>query len=320
MGVISSILFYMMSSLGCIFTNKYLLNSSSEKADAIFVAWFQNFFEFLVILLLTSIDCCSERFRFFPPLLYVKKDALKIMPSVIFFVSTILLNNKCMESISLTSYQIARSLTIIFNVIFTYLVLRVKTSLAAILACVGVVVGFIVGLEGEIQLSVKGTVYGILSSIALAMYSVTSKKSMDMLNGNQFILIEYIIPFSLLILTPMVAIRGGFDVFFERHSLKFWIAQVVGSVFGTLINIASFVCIKHTSPLTFNMVGTLNSCLTSTIAYVFFKGENFTITKAAGNVTIIIFTFIYSCAKRQENNKQEEANEQEKSTNDEFDS
>ena len=287
-----SIIFYLLCSQTCTYTNKFILSNNNGKADALFVTWFQNFVEFFLILFLSNPFFKKCHKQIFPPLAYSFQHFIVVFPCVILFVTTFLLNNKCMESLPLTSYQISRSLTILFNVLFTFVFLHKKTTLKEFLCCLGVTTGFIIGIEGDIDFNLKGLIYGISSSLSLSLYSVFSRKSIDILNGNQFVLIEYIIPFSIIILSFFVALNQGFNVFFENHNFNFWLSQIIGGIFGTLINIASFACIKYTSPIIHCLTGTLNSCITTFVSYTLFE-KKISYMKLVGNTLTILFTFLY---------------------------
>ena len=287
-----SILFYMACSQGCVYTNKFILDSNQGKADAIFVTWFQNLVEFFLILIFSNSLLSYFHLQLFPPIVYTSKHFIAVFPCALLFVTTFLLNNKCMESIPLTSYQICRSLTILFNVLFSFLFLKKKTTIKEFLCCCGVTLGFIVGIEGDVNFSLKGMVFGVSSSMSLSLYSVFSRKCIDMFNGNQFILIEYIIPFSIIVLTPILIFDDGFNAFFEGYNLRFWFFQILGGILGTMINVASFICIKNTSPIIHCLAGTLNSCITSFVSYMFLE-KKLSVVKIVGSCMIIFFTFLY---------------------------
>ena len=109
---------------------------------------------------------------------------LNILLSVI-FVGTINFNNLCLQHVDISFDYIRRSLTTVFNVLLTYFILENKTSLAAI-ACCGVG-GLCLGVDQEEatgSFSLSGTVYGILASLFVSLFSINTKKVLSGVFGS----------------------------------------------------------------------------------------------------------------------------------------
>ena len=58
-------------------------------------------------------------------------------------------NNLCLKYVGVSFYYVGRSLTTVFNVAFTYLILGQKTSVRAILCCFIILLGFWLGVDQE---------------------------------------------------------------------------------------------------------------------------------------------------------------------------
>jgi hypothetical protein len=70
---------------------------------------------------------------------------------------------------------------------------------------------------------------------------------------------------------------------------------------GFVINIAIFLNIKYTTPLTHNLSGTLKACLQTVLAFVFFPdGETMSPLKFIGTVLVIGFSGYYAFVRRAE--------------------
>ena len=80
----------------------------------------------------------------FPNFDYRIAVARKALPLSIIFVGMITFNNICLQYVEVSFYNVARSLTIVFNVAITYLVLHETTSLRTCLTLLVVVAGFVV--------------------------------------------------------------------------------------------------------------------------------------------------------------------------------
>ena len=179
-----------------------------------------------------------------------------------------------------------RSLTILFSIAFTYFVLGEKTSKEALAACAIVVLGFLLGSVGNGSskqqqkesasgiMKVAGIIFGLLSSVFVALYSIVMKKKMPVVGGNEWRLLNYNTLLSAILLVPVMFLAGEASVFSEPLLLnfRFWIDMVITGVFGYLISLAIFMQVKATSPLT--IWGSLVS-LINTVGIVLVIGGSF---------------------------------------------
>lgn len=65
------------------------------------------------------------------------------------FTLMIATNNLCLKYVGVSFYYVGRSLTTVFNVIFSYVILRQTTNLQCILCCGLIVSGFWLGVDQE---------------------------------------------------------------------------------------------------------------------------------------------------------------------------
>lgn len=293
--------FYMTVSIALVFLNRFVLTDKKEKAGGLFISWYQFVIAYVCIIIITTFCPNVPLLNLFPPLKYDFKIMVKVIPVSISYLIMIGLNNKCLEYVSVSGYQIVRSLTILFSIILSYVFQGQKTSLRAILACLGVVAGFCIGVQGDVDLTLKGGIYGVMSSCFVATYSIVVKQVMGLLDDNQYLLIEYNTPLAIVFLAPFVWINGEFDILKERRSSKFWTMQTIAGVVGFIINIAIFLNIKYTTPLTHNLSGTVKACLQTLLAFIFFPGgETMTPLKFIGTVLVIAFSAYYAAVRRNE--------------------
>jgi GDP-fucose transporter C1 len=124
---------------------------------------------------------------------------------------------------------------------------------------------------------------------------------MNLLDNNEYLLIEYNTPIAIVILAPFVWYSGEFSVFSGRRSLRFWGMQTLTGVVGFIINVAIFLNIKYTTPLTHNLSGTIKACLQTLLAFVFFgQSEYMTVMKFIGLVLVIGFSAVYASVRKSE--------------------
>ncbi|OHT06854.1 GDP-fucose transporter-related protein [Tritrichomonas foetus] len=296
-----AVTFYMSVSIALVFLNRFVLTDKDEKAGGLFISWYQFVVAYACILIITTFCPNVPLLNLFPPLHYKLDIIIKAIPVSIAYLIMIGLNNKCLEYVSVSGYQIVRSLTILFSIILSYIFQGQKTSLKACFACFGVVVGFCVGVQGDVDLTLKGAIYGVSSSCFVATYSLVVKKVMGLLDDNQYLLIEYNTPIAIVALAPFVWFSGEFDILKEKRTTKFWCMQTAAGIVGFIINIAIFLNIKYTTPLTHNLSGTVKACLQTLLAFVFFpQGETMTLMKFIGTVLVIGFSAYYASVRKNE--------------------
>jgi GDP-fucose transporter C1 len=295
-----AVTFYMVVSIGLVFLNRIVLTDREEKAGALFMSWYQFIVAYVAIIIITTFFPNVPLLNLFPPLKYQWNVVVKVIPVSVAYLLMIGLNNKCLEYVSVSGYQIVRSLTIAFNIILTYFVLGDATSFRACLACGGVILGFFLGVEGEVDLSIRGAIYGVCSSFFVAGYSIVVKRVMALLDNNEYLLIEYNTPVAIISLAPFVYLSGEFEVVTSGRSARFWLLQTLAGIVGFVINIAIFLNIKYTTPLTHNLSGTVKACLQTLLAFAVFKGETMGPMKFVGTVFVIGFSAYYAYVRKSE--------------------
>lgn len=118
--------------------------------------------------------------------------ALSVLPLSLIFVGMVTFNNLCLKYVKVSFYLVARSLTIVFNVVLSYLFLGISTSFPVIICCTVVIFGFYIGSEGEIDFSLMGTLFGVCSSLFVSLNSIYTKKMMPLVQNNSWILCYYV--------------------------------------------------------------------------------------------------------------------------------
>ncbi len=76
------------------------------------------------------------------------------------------------------------------------------------IACAVVVFGYVAGVDGEINFTWLGVIFGACSSVGVSLYSIFSKKYMAVLNGDQWLLLYYNNVNSM-ILMPFISLAFG---------------------------------------------------------------------------------------------------------------
>lgn len=89
----------------------------------------------------------------------------------------VIFNNLCLKYVEVTFYQIARSLTIVFNILLTYFVLGQSTSKPAVICCLVIVLGYVLGTHGEPSFSLLGVIFGVLSRYSFDLWFTVQCKN-----------------------------------------------------------------------------------------------------------------------------------------------
>lgn len=87
--------------------------------------------------------------------------------------------------------NVARCLSLVFNVIFTYLILSKTTSILTCSTLIVVIAGFVLGINGEIDFSLIGTSAGVLSSVFVSLNSIFTARMLPVVDNDKSLLLFY---------------------------------------------------------------------------------------------------------------------------------
>lgn len=268
---------YWFVSITLVFVNKSLL-SGSETLDApLFVTFFQ--------CVVTVASCYFLRYAAqqmpkifsFPELILDLEIMKQVLPLSFVFVGMITFNNLCLKNVGISFYYIGRSLTTVFNVLLTFFILGQRTSMSAIACCAVIVGGFYLGVDQEDasgSFSLSGTIYGILASLFVSLFSIYIKKILPVVNGDIWLLTFYNNINACFLFIPLMIVFGELSEVYNFQSLDslyFWGMMCVGGVFGFAIGYVTGLQIKVTSPLTSNISGTAKAAAQTVLATFWFQ-------------------------------------------------
>lgn len=290
--------FYMVISITQVFLNKLIFLNSN--VGGLYITWFQFVVAEVCILIRTFAGNYKKEGKLIPEFNLNYSIIAKVLPVTVVYISMIGLNNITLKYTSISTYQIVRSLSVFFNILVQYFILKKKTSINCTFACTGVVLGFIVGSCSDIQLSAKGLIYGLLSSLASALYSIVVKEAIGILNNDEFRLMQYNTPIAILCLAVIIVFNGDIK-YMKTFDLKGFGLQFASGIFGYLVNIAIFLNIKYTSSLTHNLSGSIKSTLQTLLSYIVFKKhETINFLKGLSIFFTILFSGLYSVVRAHE--------------------
>ena len=238
----------------------------------------------------------------FPRQLYSASTAIKIFPLSFIFVGMITFNAICLKFVQVSFYNVARSLTIVFNVLFSWLLLGIPST-AKTLACLLIVIGgFYIGVEGEVNFSMIGTTCGVISSLFVSLNSIFTKKVLSTVDDNHWRLTWYNNVNACILLIPLVYYFESDIIASHTHHLfsgPFWCAMTMAGFFGFAIGIVTVLQIKATSPLTHNISGTAKALVQSMMAFHIW-GNPPTMLGVLGIFTVLGGSLLYTYVKMNE--------------------
>lgn len=265
---------YWFVSITMVFLNNYLLDNRELDAP-LFVTFYQCVVTVGLCWLMQLLASLCPGVIDFPSVKFDLKTSREVLPLSVVFISMITFNNLCLKHVGVAFYTVGRSLSTVFNVLLSYVILKQTTSLQAILCCGIILGGFWLGVDQEGiagSLSWTGVFFGVIASACVSLNAIYTKKVMPAVDGNIWKLSYYNNINASILFLPLILVFGecGRVVSFSRLTdLGFWGMMTLGGVFGFAIGYVTGLQIKFTSPLTHNVSGTAKACAQTVIAVVY---------------------------------------------------
>ncbi|KAF2364400.1 Sugar phosphate transporter domain [Trinorchestia longiramus] len=271
---------YWVVSISMVFLNKSILGTAKGgKDDApLFVTWFQCVITVAICFVLSRSSVLLPGVVTFPRVGVLDSNVVKkVLPLSIMFVCMITFNNLCLKYVGVAFYYVGRSLSTVFNVFFSYLILGQHTPVAAISCCGVIIGGFLLGVNQEGQagsLSIIGVVFGVLAAASVSLNSIFTKKALPAVDGSIWQLSYYNNVIASVIFLPVVVLSGELSaiyVLLTSSSLTYWILLGSTGVCGFAIGYVTGLQIQVTSPLTHTISGTAKACAQTVLATTWYN-------------------------------------------------
>lgn len=239
----------------------------------------------------------------FPKATFKPSIAIRIFPLSLVFVGMITFNNLCLTFVQVSFYNVARSLTIVFNIFLSWMILGIKSSGQTVSCLIIVIAGFYIGCQGELNYSSQGTYFGTISSLFVSLNSIYTKKVLALVDDNHWKLTFYNNVNACMILLPLVYhYEMKFILFEHPEQLSdrfFWTLMILAGCLGFMIGIVTVLQIKATSPLCHNFSGTGKALVQSLAAFYVWKNEP-TKEGVMGIVIVLGGSLLYTYMKMKE--------------------
>uniref|UniRef100_A0A6B2F0L8 Sugar phosphate transporter domain-containing protein n=1 Tax=Bothriechis nigroviridis TaxID=88079 RepID=A0A6B2F0L8_BOTNI len=295
---------YWFISITMVFLNKYLLGSPSLRLEApLFVTFYQCLVTVVICKLLSLLaSCCPPGFVDFPSIRMDLKVSRSVLPLSLVFIGMITFNNLCLKFVGVAFYNVGRSLTTVFNVLLSYLLLKQTTSLYALLSCGIIIGGFWLGIDqegAEGTLSWAGIIYGILASLCVSLNAIYTKKVLPAVDGSIWRLTFYNNINACVLFLPLLLLTSEFFTLYhfdKLGSIHFWGMMTLSGIFGFAIGYVTGLQIKYTSPLTHNVSGTAKACAQTVLAVCYYEQIK-SFLWWASNMMVLVGSFAYTWVK-----------------------
>ncbi|XP_023660525.1 GDP-fucose transporter 1 isoform X2 [Paramormyrops kingsleyae] len=298
---------YWFISITMVFLNNHLLEIRELNAPL-----FVTFFQCLVTvglcwcMHLTSKLCPGV--VYFPSLKFDHKVSREVLPLSFVFIGMITFNNLCLKHLGVAFYTVGRSLSTVFNVILSYVILKQTTSLYALLCCGVILGGFWLGVDqegAEGSLSWLGVVYGVLASMCVSLNAIYTKKVLPVVDESIWKLSFYNNINACVLFIPLIFVFGEAPKVYSFNGMddwNFWGMMITGGIFGFAIGYVTGLQIKYTSPLTHNVSGTAKACAQTVLA-VAYNSSIKSLLWWTSNLMVLGGSFAYTWVKGMEMKK-----------------
>ena len=273
---------YWAVSIGMVFINKFLIGDVSDPHDiSLFISWMQCLItssivaiKYFIQIIIFNDNSSATQFNI---------KTLTTMPVMFMsctFVVLLTLNNLCLKHVGIAFFQMARSLTLLFTIVLTTLLLRqVVIKPRVIIPCLLVAFGFVLGVDQEGllgTLSINGLLFGITTSFFVALNGILIKRGLAAVHQDAKMLTFYNnIIASVLFIPPILATGQlqSIQLSPQSKNFTFWCLLAVSGIMSLAMGWLSALQIQLTSPVTHHISANLKSVLQTIIAVNYYDME-----------------------------------------------
>ncbi|KAK3750667.1 hypothetical protein RRG08_023033 [Elysia crispata] len=190
---------------------------------------------------------------------------LSMLPLALSFCGFVVFTNLSLESNTVGTYQIVKTLTTpCIIVIQTYFYGR-KFSFNVKLTLIPITIGVFLNSVYDIKFNFIGIAFATTGVIITSLYQVWVGEKQSELQVNSMQLLYYQAPLSaflLLFIIPFFEPLDAFHGVFFNWPLEALAAVTLSACVAFSVNLSIFWIIGNTSPVTYNMIGHLKFCMT----------------------------------------------------------
>lgn len=296
--------FYMTSALIMVFVNKAVLNATP---DLPLLYLFNQLV--IAVILLHGASLLTSKVQI-PKL--EAHTAKKLTPVVSVNIIGLVFNTLCLRGVEASFFQIARGMVLPLTILVSCIHTHARPSAKVLIAAGIVTFGFLTGISPNKNLpasaspSVVSLIYGLLSSLFIAVHAVLIKASLPHCNNSTIELAYWTNLGSALMLAPFILLNGEIGTFIYLTRSVGWdgktfaYGSLTTGVFGFLLCVAGLLSIKITSPITHMFSSAARSVL-QTLLGVWLFNDILTVNRGSSILVICAGTMYYTWVKHTEN-------------------
>ncbi|KAF5388529.1 hypothetical protein D9757_004679 [Collybiopsis confluens] len=281
--VFGVVAFYMSAALVMVFVNKAVLSNSPDLP--LLFLWVQLI---IAVVLLHASAAVTKRIEI-PVLDW--NVAKKLFPVVL---------------VNIVGLVIARGLQLPLTILISSYSTHSLPSVKTIVATVAVSLGFFIGVvPSQSTPSVISLIYGVLSSLMIAIHAVLIKSSLPHCRNSTIQLAWWTNAGSAVLLAPFVVFNGELSVLHAKiadsnwNGMFFAYASILTGAVGFLLCVAGLLSIKVTSPVTHMFSSAARSVL-QTLLGVWIFNDMLNTNRVSSILTILGGTMYYTWVKSSE--------------------
>ncbi|KAG8848873.1 hypothetical protein FRB96_001005 [Tulasnella sp. 330] len=299
--VAAVVAFYMISALIMVFVNKAVLNTTPDLP-----------LSFLFIQLTIAVVFLHFASLLTSKVVLPKLDlavAYKLLPCVGVNIVGLVFNTLCLRAVDASFFQVARGLVLPLTIAVSSLITHSRPSQAVIIAAFIVSLGFFIGVSPGAIFSSTNTapdasalalVYGIMSSLMIAIHAVLIKSAHEYVDNSSIKLAYWTNLGSAVMILPFIIFTGEVQKLMAPRLSEEWEVFVIGSaitgLFGFLLCMAGLLSIKVTSPVTHMFSSAARSVIQTVLGVMVFN-DIITNNRAMSISVITIGTLYYTWIK-----------------------
>ncbi|CAG5126141.1 unnamed protein product, partial [Candidula unifasciata] len=199
---------------------------------------------------------------------------LSMLPLAFSFCGFVVLTNLSLESNTVGTYQIIKTMTTpCIIIIQTYFYGR-SFSRNVKLSLVPITIGVVLNSWYDVKFNLPGIIFAISGVLVTSVYQVWVGEKQHELQVNSMQLLYYQAPLSAFLLLFVIPCFEPLDAFhgvFFNWPLQALVAVFISACVAFTVNLSIFWIIGNTSPVTYNMIGHLKFCMTLLGGYLLFQ-------------------------------------------------
>jgi len=270
LAVLSCVL-YSIASISMVLSNKLILTTFQFKYDMVLL-FIQNCMSTILLRAARSLGWCEfEEFE--------ARKALDWLPLNFFFIGMLLTGFFSLEMLSVPMMTIFKNSSNVLVTFGDYAIYGRTVSRGVVACLVLMIIAAIFAALHDITLEKQGIMWALCNCAVSASYVLYMPRAMKKTKLSNFGKVYYNSALSL----PLILVLDGItsndfirlyrskEDLVELRSWSFLFTLIFSGFVGAAISLASFNCVRRTSPTTYSMVGSMNKIPLSLLGVLIFR-------------------------------------------------